>query len=117
MFFPTASIPADSADESVRSSISLVILSDIETLLTVVPTVAPEISPEAKVAVVALPVDVLGLVVHSDSETEPSEAPPSPDHAPVSPVHAPILPDDHPVANTEYEPFEDKSEHPSKGDA
>nr|GEU87453.1 reverse transcriptase domain-containing protein [Tanacetum cinerariifolium] len=77
---------------------------------------SPEDFLEVEVAVVASHVGVLDLVMNFDLETEPSEAPPSPDHAPVSPVHAPILPDDHLVADTEYEPFEDKLEHPPEGD-
>nr|GEX20517.1 hypothetical protein [Tanacetum cinerariifolium] len=80
MSFFTILIPSNSIGESVESLISLVILSDTKTELIVVHVVLPKISPEAEAAVVISPTGVLDLVVHSDSETEPTKAPPSPDY-------------------------------------
>ncbi|GKD87557.1 hypothetical protein Tco_1358711, partial [Tanacetum coccineum] len=75
------SIPYSSG-ESVGSSTSLIILSDTETVMTVVlavvPTIILEIASEAEAAVVASLAGVLDLAIHHDSEFEPSEAPPSP---------------------------------------
>ncbi|GJR47138.1 hypothetical protein Tco_1315241 [Tanacetum coccineum] len=68
-------ISADSVDESVSSSTSLIILSDTATYLSVVPAIIPEITLEVEAAIVDSPAGVLDLVVHSDLETEPSEAP------------------------------------------
>nr|GEY98175.1 hypothetical protein [Tanacetum cinerariifolium] len=86
MSSPTILISANSTNESVRSSTSLVILSDTTTELTTVHATVPEIAPKAEAVVVASPAGVLDLVVHSDLETEPSEASPSP---PLQNAHAP----------------------------
>ncbi|GJW43508.1 hypothetical protein Tco_0072307 [Tanacetum coccineum] len=66
-------------DESVGSSASYVILSDSEAAVAAVPVIVPEVAPKAEAAVVASPAAVLDLVLESNMETEPSEAPPSPD--------------------------------------
>ncbi|GKC34637.1 hypothetical protein Tco_1047021 [Tanacetum coccineum] len=76
----TILVPSNSIGESVGSSISLVLLSDTKTELTIVPAVLPEITLEAEAGVVTSPAGVLDLVVHSDSETRPTKAPPSPDY-------------------------------------
>nr|GEV07613.1 RNA-directed DNA polymerase, eukaryota [Tanacetum cinerariifolium] len=100
----TISIPSDSIGDSIGSSASLVILSDTETQLAVVPAVLPEIALEAIAAVVDLPIGILELVLHSDSETKPIEAPPSHDY--------------HPGADIEFKPFEAESEEdPSRDDS
>ncbi|GKA16403.1 hypothetical protein Tco_0696150, partial [Tanacetum coccineum] len=50
---------ADSADESVGSSTSLIILSDSDSDATVVPTIAPETIPEIKAPVATPPTSTL----------------------------------------------------------
>ncbi|GJW16247.1 hypothetical protein Tco_0020380 [Tanacetum coccineum] len=112
MSFSTISIPFYFTGESVRSLISLVILSDIEIEVMVVPTILPEIAPEVEAIMVASPTIVLDLILESALEAEPSKALLSPDYVPASPIHAPALPAYHPGSDTESEPFEDESEEP-----
>nr|GEW55001.1 hypothetical protein [Tanacetum cinerariifolium] len=61
-----------SLDESVGSSIPLVILSNTETEMTIaladIPAVIPEVASEAKAAIVTSPTNVLDLTIHSDTE-------------------------------------------------
>nr|GEW14242.1 hypothetical protein [Tanacetum cinerariifolium] len=85
----SSDIPAYSSGESVGSSISLVVLSDSETGITV-----------------ASPAGALDMIAHLNSKSGSLEDPPSSDHAPVAPDILPFLSDDH----TESEPLEDSSE-------
>nr|GEU48618.1 hypothetical protein [Tanacetum cinerariifolium] len=110
MSHSTISIPSDFTGESVRSSPSLVILSDTELEVIVVPIILPEIAPEAEAALVASPTPVLDLAIESDLEVEPSKALPSPDYVSVSHIHAPTSPGYHPRLDTESVPFEDEFE-------
>ncbi|GJZ36823.1 hypothetical protein Tco_0583014 [Tanacetum coccineum] len=84
----TISIPYDFTGMSIGLSPLLVILSDTEVEVIVVPAVLPEIAPEAEAAIVASPTPVLDLAIESDLEVEPSKAPPSPDYISVSHIHA-----------------------------
>ncbi|GKD55009.1 hypothetical protein Tco_1288396, partial [Tanacetum coccineum] len=68
-------VPSHFTDESIGSSIPLVILSDTET----------EIALEVVAIVVVSPASVLGTTVHLDSESGPYKDPPSSDHALVAP--------------------------------
>ncbi|GJX79485.1 hypothetical protein Tco_0327634 [Tanacetum coccineum] len=103
-------VPAYSSGESVESSISLVILSDTETEMTIVPTnipiVIPEIALEVEAVAVASPASALDLTVHLISESNPSKDPPSSDHQLVTPGIYLFLSDDH----SEFDPLEDPSE-------
>nr|GEY45984.1 hypothetical protein [Tanacetum cinerariifolium] len=65
---------------------------------------------EAEVVVVALPADVLDLVIHNDTESDPSEDPPSFDHAPVTLGISLFLSDDDYDSDSESDPFEDSSQ-------
>nr|GEY48160.1 hypothetical protein [Tanacetum cinerariifolium] len=78
MSFSTVSVSSDYMDESVGSSASYVILLDSEAAVDVVPVIVPKVASKAEAAVVASPSAILDLVLESDIETEPSEAPPSP---------------------------------------
>ncbi|GJX00858.1 reverse transcriptase domain-containing protein [Tanacetum coccineum] len=104
------SISADSSKESVRSSISLIILldSDTETKTLIIPTdihaiipIVPPIALEVEAAIVASPASVLDLVIHSDTETDPSKDPSSPEHAPFSPGVSPFY-DSNPDSESEF---------------
>ncbi|GKB53686.1 reverse transcriptase domain-containing protein [Tanacetum coccineum] len=103
-------VPAYSSGESVESSISLVILSDTETEMTIVPTdipiVIPEIALEVEAVAVASPASALDLTVHLISESNPSKDPPSSYHQLVTPGIYLFLSDDH----SEFDPLEDPSE-------
>ncbi|GKB91311.1 hypothetical protein Tco_0963583 [Tanacetum coccineum] len=83
MSHSTISIPSDSTGESVGSSPSLVILSDIEAKVMAVLAILPEIAPE-EAAVVASPTAALYLVIKTNPEIEPFEAPPSPNYVPAA---------------------------------
>ncbi|GJS13547.1 hypothetical protein Tco_0408019 [Tanacetum coccineum] len=114
MSHSTISIPSDSTGESVGSSASLVILSNTKAKVMAILAVLPEITLEAKAAVVASPTPILDVVIESDPEAEPYEALLSLDYVPASPIHAPASPDYHPGSNKESKPFEDESEVPIK---
>nr|GEX15386.1 reverse transcriptase domain-containing protein [Tanacetum cinerariifolium] len=77
-------VPVYSLEESVGSSISLVILSDTETVMTVAPADIPavilEVSQEAEAAIFASPTGVLYMAIHSNTESDPFEDSPSSDH-------------------------------------
>ncbi|GJV97022.1 putative reverse transcriptase domain-containing protein [Tanacetum coccineum] len=92
--------------ESVGSSTSLIILSDTETVMTVVLAVVPiiilEIASEAEAAVVTSPAGVLDLALHHDSVFDPSEAPSS------LVYHVVVDPESDPSeAESEEDPLED----------
>ncbi|GKD18969.1 hypothetical protein Tco_1208127 [Tanacetum coccineum] len=116
MATPVISISADSSEESVGSSISLIILldSDTETKTGIIPAdihsiipIVPPVTPEVEAVVVASPVGVLELVIRSDTENDPSEYPPSPEHALFAPGISPLY-DSEP--EYESEPLEVPSE-------
>nr|GEV21590.1 hypothetical protein [Tanacetum cinerariifolium] len=84
------SISTDSSEESVESSISLIILLDydMETETSIIPVdihtiipIVPPVTPEVVVAVVTLPAGVLDLAIHLDTVFDPSEDPTSLEHA------------------------------------
>ncbi|GJV31385.1 hypothetical protein Tco_1391785 [Tanacetum coccineum] len=110
-------IPTDSTCESVGSSTSFVILSATMVELMAIPVALPKISLEAVAAIDGSLTTMLDLILESDAEPEPSEAPLSPDHAPVFPFHVPTLPDNHLEADAESEPLEDELEEPFEDDA
>nr|GEX61849.1 hypothetical protein [Tanacetum cinerariifolium] len=100
--------PTDVLDESVGSSISLVISSDTEpeislaiipadihVILAEIPAIL-HVALEVEVAVVASLVEVLDLSIHSASETNPSDDPPSPEHTLLA--YATVTPDGMPTA-------------------
>ncbi|GKG02465.1 hypothetical protein Tco_0310101, partial [Tanacetum coccineum] len=110
----SSDFPADISGESVRSSISMVILYDTEpaTAHVVIPAdilaILP-VAPEAEAAVVASHAGVLDLVIHSTLETDPLEDPPSSEHAPIAPVISPFLFSDHSEPDSESEPSADSA--------
>nr|GEY32138.1 hypothetical protein [Tanacetum cinerariifolium] len=107
---PEFVIPEATTLRDVRSSPSLVILSNTEADVMVILVVLLEIALEAATtAIVASPTVVLDLAIESDPKVEPSQAPPSLDYIPSSPIHAPASPDYHPGLDTESEPFKDES--------
>ncbi|GKA95217.1 hypothetical protein Tco_0817255, partial [Tanacetum coccineum] len=63
------------------------------------------------------PTAVLDLVLESDPEAGPSEAPLSTDYVPNSPIYTPASPDYHPGSDTQYKPFEAELEESSEDDA
>ncbi|GJX57260.1 hypothetical protein Tco_0287157 [Tanacetum coccineum] len=67
-----------------------VIHADILVLSSEVPVIPP-ITLEAEAAVVALPAGVLDMIIHSYSESDPSEDPSLPEHAPIVPSTSPLL--------------------------
>ncbi|GJS02456.1 putative reverse transcriptase domain-containing protein [Tanacetum coccineum] len=106
--------PTNILDESVGSSISLVILSDTEPAAAsvVIPADIPAILPdalEAEAVDVASPDGVLDLVIHSTSETDPSEDQLSLNHVSYVPIISPFLSSDHSELNFESDPSEDAS--------
>ncbi|GKC86898.1 hypothetical protein Tco_1147547 [Tanacetum coccineum] len=106
-------IYANFSEESVGSSPYIIILSDtvmsaaIITLIVpaVIPPaihadipnlsvevpVIPPIAPEAEVTLVDSPAGVLDMVIHSSSESDPSEYPSLPEDAPIVPSTSPFL--------------------------
>ncbi|GJR52358.1 putative reverse transcriptase domain-containing protein [Tanacetum coccineum] len=119
MATPVISISADSSEESVRSSISLIILldSDTKTKTGIIPAdihsiipIVPPVTPEVEAVVVVSPAGVLELVIHLDTETDPSEDPPSPKHALFAPGISPLY-----DSEPEYE--SEPLEFPSEEDA
>nr|GEV36019.1 hypothetical protein [Tanacetum cinerariifolium] len=76
MSYSTISIPFDSTGKSVRSSPSLVILSDIEVKVMAIHAVLPKIALEAAF-VVPPPTVTLDLAIEFDLNIKPSKAPPS----------------------------------------
>ncbi|GKC33892.1 hypothetical protein Tco_1046276, partial [Tanacetum coccineum] len=103
MAAPVISIYVDSSEESVRSSISLIILLDYDTKTktTIIPDdnhiIIPIVSPvtlEVEAAVVALPAGVLDLAIHSDTKTHLSKDPASLEHAPFAPGVSPFYDSD-----------------------
>ncbi|GJR68682.1 hypothetical protein Tco_0014747 [Tanacetum coccineum] len=102
-------LPVYSSDKSVGSSISLVVLSDTETEMTVtpddIPAIIPKVSPEAEADIVTSPTGVLDLTIYFDIESNPSEDSPSLDHALVALGVSSFFFDDH----FEFEPLEDSS--------
>ncbi|GKA23698.1 hypothetical protein Tco_0709731 [Tanacetum coccineum] len=110
MSLSTILISSESMDESVRSSASYVILSDSKAAVPTIPAIAPKIAPEAETTVVAPPTTILDLLLESDSETEPLEAPPSPDYVPASP-------DYFPRSDSKSDPEESSKEDPLGGDS
>ncbi|GJZ58734.1 hypothetical protein Tco_0614550 [Tanacetum coccineum] len=107
MAAPVICIYANFSEESVRSSPYIIILSDTVMPTAIIPPIVPAvilpaihadipnlsvevpvitpIAPEAKVTLVASPAGVLDTVIHSSSESDPSEYPSSPEHAPIVP--------------------------------
>ncbi|GJU84269.1 hypothetical protein Tco_1291815 [Tanacetum coccineum] len=110
MSHSTILIPFDSAEESIRSSPSLVILSDTETEVMAIPAALPEIAPESAAVVVTPPTATPDLTIKTDPQAEPSKAPLSPNYVPFAPIYAPASPDYHPESDIEFEPSEDESE-------
>ncbi|GKD62711.1 hypothetical protein Tco_1300220 [Tanacetum coccineum] len=74
-------VPAYSSDESIGSSVLLVILSNTEMEMTNVPVVTPEV----EAATVASHIDILDLTNHFDTEFDPPKDSSSSDHALVAP--------------------------------
>ncbi|GKD33354.1 hypothetical protein Tco_1248863 [Tanacetum coccineum] len=102
-------VPVYSSDESVGSSISLVILSNTETEMNVspadIPAVIPEVAPEVEAAIVTSPTSVLDFTIYSDTKSDPPEDSSLSDHALVAPGVSLFLYDDH----SKSQPLEDSS--------
>ncbi|GJY76801.1 hypothetical protein Tco_0481917 [Tanacetum coccineum] len=108
---PAIPISSEPTDESVGSSISLVILSDIKTKTAVAPAIALEIIPEIKAPIATPPTTTLGPALQPDIEYEPSEDLASLDYVPASPDYVLALPDyflgSDPKESPEVDPSED----------
>nr|GEY85823.1 hypothetical protein [Tanacetum cinerariifolium] len=94
------------------ASAFLIISSDSNHEAVVIPAML-HVASEAKLVLVASPVDVLDLVIHKDTESDPSEDPPSFDHAPVTLGISLFLSDDDYESDSESDPFEDSSQESS----
>ncbi|GJR97247.1 hypothetical protein Tco_0269421 [Tanacetum coccineum] len=109
-------IPVYSSDESVGSSISLVILSNTETEMNVapadIPAVIPEVAPEAEAAIITSPTGVLDFTIHFDTKSDPPEDSPSSDHALVTPSVSPLLSNDHSKSELLEDSFEEDAPEP-----
>ncbi|GJX13029.1 hypothetical protein Tco_0204787, partial [Tanacetum coccineum] len=88
--------------------------ADISILSSEVPVIPP-IAPEAEEAVVALPAGVLDMIIHSSSESDPSEDPSSPEHAPIVPSTSLLLFSDSSKTFGDYSDS-DSSERPPSHD-
>ncbi|GJR36112.1 hypothetical protein Tco_1211796 [Tanacetum coccineum] len=133
MVAPVVCISTDSFEESVGSSSPIIILSDT-IMPAAIPSVVPAIIPpiiydditalsaevsiipsialEAKATVVILPACVLDLVIHSSSESDPSEDPSLLEHAPILPFTSPFLSFDSSEPSRDYSSI-DSSKRPS----
>ncbi|GJX94494.1 hypothetical protein Tco_0349080 [Tanacetum coccineum] len=76
---PSSDIPAYSSSESVGSSISLVVLSDSETEMTValayIPAVSPKIAPMIEATTIASPVGALDLTSEPLEDSSEEDTP------------------------------------------